>query len=50
MTDFSEKLVHDHVPDPYYEGSDGFELVLDILEDACTGLLKEVQEKVKKST
>lgn len=28
------------VPDPYYEGASGFELVLDLLEDACDGLLK----------
>lgn len=27
------------VPDPYYEGASGFELVLDLLEDACAGLL-----------
>lgn len=27
------------VPDPYYEGASGFELVLDLLEDACQGLL-----------
>ena len=31
------------VPDPYYGGSEGFELVLDILEDACEGLLNEVR-------
>ena len=24
-----------HVPDPYYEGREGFELVLDMLEDGC---------------
>lgn len=28
----------DCVPDPYWEGSDGFELVLDLLEDACEAL------------
>ena len=28
------------VPDPYYGGSDGFELVLDLLEDACGNFLK----------
>ena len=28
-----------HVPDPYYGGSDGFELVLDVCEAACRGLL-----------
>ncbi len=27
------------VPDPYYGGSAGFELVLDLLEDGCAGLL-----------
>lgn len=28
------------VPDPYYGGEEGFEHVLDLLEDACTGLLQ----------
>jgi protein-tyrosine phosphatase len=27
------------VPDPYYGGDAGFEHVLDLLEDACRGLL-----------
>ncbi|MDE6280128.1 MAG: low molecular weight phosphotyrosine protein phosphatase [Paramuribaculum sp.] len=30
---------YDHVPDPYYEGSEGFELVLDLLQDATLNLL-----------
>ena len=30
------------VPDPYYDGAEGFELVLDLLEDACEGLLDEL--------
>ena len=41
MTDFA--LAHtdaDHVPDPYYGGAEGFEYVLDLLEDACAGLLQ----------
>ena len=29
----------DHIPDPYYSGADGFELVLDLLEDGCRNLL-----------
>jgi protein-tyrosine phosphatase len=29
---------YDHVPDPYYEGAEGFELVLDLLENACSNL------------
>ena len=31
-----------YIPDPYYEGAEGFELVLDMLEDACENLLKEL--------
>lgn len=27
------------VPDPYYEGSEGFEIVLNLLEDGCKNLL-----------
>ncbi len=42
MTDFCQKCVIDHVPDPYYSGSEGFELVMDILEDACQGLLEAI--------
>ncbi|MCT0219331.1 low molecular weight phosphotyrosine protein phosphatase [Synechococcus sp. CS-1329] len=30
------------VPDPYYGGTEGFERVLDLLEDACTGLLEDL--------
>lgn len=29
----------DYVPDPYYEGAEGFELVLDMLEEGCDTLL-----------
>ena len=32
----------DEVPDPYYGGKRGFELVLDLLEDASDGLLKHL--------
>lgn len=37
---------YDHVPDPYYEGSEGFELVLDLLEDACLNLLLSIIPKL----
>ena len=33
---------YDHVPDPYYEGAQGFELVLDLLEDGCRRLYDEL--------
>lgn len=42
MTDFSSDSRYDEVPDPYYGGADGFELVLDLLEDACEGLLEKI--------
>lgn len=29
---------YDYVPDPYYEGAEGFELVLDLLEDGCRNI------------
>ncbi len=33
----------DHVPDPYYEGAEGFEYVLDLLEDGCKNLIAAVK-------
>ena len=30
------------VPDPYYGGSEGFEKVLDLLENGCSNLLEKV--------
>lgn len=35
----------DHVPDPYFGGAEGFERVLDLLEDACQGLLDTLSDK-----
>lgn len=32
-----------YIPDPYYEGHEGFELVLDLLEDGCATLLDEIR-------
>ena len=40
MADFAVNYPEfDHIPDPYYEGAEGFELVLNLLHDACTTLL-----------
>ena len=40
---FSERFAdRTYVPDPYYEGAEGFELVLDMLEDACANLLESL--------
>ena len=35
---------YDYVPDPYSEGADGFELVLDMLEEGCAVLLDRLTE------
>jgi protein-tyrosine phosphatase len=40
---YAENAPLSEVPDPYYEGAQGFELVLDYLENACRGLLRELQ-------
>lgn len=34
-----------HIPDPYYEGHEGFELVLNLLEDGCEGILEQLKNK-----
>ncbi|MGB8650659.1 MAG: low molecular weight protein-tyrosine-phosphatase [Mycobacteriales bacterium] len=34
------------VPDPYYDGPEGFEEVLDIIERSCTGLLEELRGRL----
>jgi len=39
MTQFLQTQKATHIPDPYYGGDAGFEKVLDLLEDACQGLL-----------
>ena len=44
MTDYCVGYDDTYVPDPYYGGASGFELVLDLLEDACLGLLTELNK------
>lgn len=39
MAVFVDKELHcDHIPDPYYSGAEGFELVLDLLENGCRNM------------
>ena len=40
MTSHCRRFSDKEVPDPYYGGEQGFEHVLDLLEDACSGLLE----------
>lgn len=43
MTDFCKEITAPSVPDPYYGGDQGFERVIDLLEDACEGLYEVVK-------
>lgn len=45
LRDFAPHLGVAEVPDPYYGGPDGFERVLDMIEDASRGLLAIIQEE-----
>ena len=46
MIDYVKGFPQYHsVPDPYYEGSEGFEIVLDLLEDGCRNLLEDRKKK-----
>lgn len=39
--DFADERDEDEVPDPYYGGAEGFQLVLDLIESAANGLLRK---------
>lgn len=43
--EYASRSVGDEVPDPYYGGPEGFERVLDMIEDAATGLLDQFTKK-----
>jgi protein-tyrosine phosphatase len=49
LTEFCKAQETAVVPDPYYKGDEGFEEVLDIVEDACDGLLEHLQARLKKN-
>ena len=42
--EFAEHHNEWEVPDPYYGGADGFERVLDMVEDAANGLLQHIRQ------
>jgi len=44
MCDFCQHHRDREVPDPYYGGPDGFTYVLELLFDACEGLLRHLTE------
>ncbi|HEC90614.1 MAG TPA: low molecular weight phosphotyrosine protein phosphatase [Alphaproteobacteria bacterium] len=41
--DFAPELERQDVPDPYFGGSGGFEVVLDLIEAAAKGLLEHIR-------
>lgn len=46
MMAYAPKAPHREVPDPYYGGTPGFELVLDLLEESAEGLLGEMRQSL----
>jgi len=47
MADFSNNYDFTEVPDPYYSRGEGFENVLDILEDASASLIEKLENDFK---
>lgn len=45
ITDYCRYSNYDLIPDPYYGGEKDFDLVLDILEDACKGMLEFIKNE-----
>lgn len=43
--EFASRHDEDEVPDPYYGGPEGFERVLDLIEDAAQGLLARIGKR-----
>lgn len=46
LTSFCRIHAVEEVPDPYYREADGFELVLDLIEDACSELLLQIRKEL----
>ncbi|GFE69295.1 low molecular weight protein-tyrosine-phosphatase [Chroococcus sp. FPU101] len=49
MCDYATHHSIKEVPDPYYGGKEGFDRVLDLLLDACRGLLAQIEQKILKT-
>ena len=44
FVDYLHKLEAPRIPDPYYGGQKGFSQVVELLEDGCQNLLKQLQD------
>ena len=47
LAEFLQKTQASVIPDPYYGGDQGFEHVLDLIEEASEGLMKFIMQKAK---
>jgi len=46
LMSFATRFQADEVPDPYYGEGDGFERVLDYVEDACDGVIEMLRSRL----
>jgi protein-tyrosine phosphatase len=46
LLDFAQHLSQQDVPDPYYGGTQGFERVLDLVEEGARGLLDDIRRRL----
>jgi protein-tyrosine phosphatase len=46
FTDFCLQHNHHEVPDPYYGGDAGFQLVVDLIEDGSKGLIEHLKKEL----
>ena len=44
--DFAQQRSEKEVPDPYYGGQRGFDMVFEMVEDASKGLLQDIQQRL----
>ncbi len=49
MCDFATNHSDTEVPDPYFGGAEGFDYVIDLLTDACGGLLSHIESTNSKN-
>lgn len=49
VTEYCSRQGNTGVPDPYYGGDAGFEQVLDLIEDACEGVLQALPATIRKT-
>jgi len=50
LLEFAPDVGREDVPDPYYGGRNGFEYVLDLAEEAATGLLEHLKRELARKT